>query len=126
MSAGSASGTSECCAEEIQLNFGYPDGRERQQNAEAGVSELVHQIEVLEKPLGKGLYRGLLKSIARAWRHLRISVKLFLSSIADLPTKDAQKSHRKFHTVAPAAGGTRRALSGEPRWARAPKYFFSS
>jgi hypothetical protein len=47
---------------------GNPGGRERQQNAEADVAELVHQIEVLEKPLGKGLYRGLLKSIARAWR----------------------------------------------------------
>jgi hypothetical protein len=29
---------------------------------------LVGQIEALEKPLGKGLYRGLLKAVARVWR----------------------------------------------------------
>jgi hypothetical protein len=45
-----------------------PDGRERQQSAEADVAELVRQIEALEKPLGKGLYRGLLKAVARVWR----------------------------------------------------------
>jgi hypothetical protein len=47
---------------------GNPDGRERQQGPEADVAELVRQIEALEKPLGKGLYRGLLKTVARVWR----------------------------------------------------------
>lgn len=30
--------------------------------------ELLRQVEAMEKPLGKGLYRGLLKSIARVWK----------------------------------------------------------
>jgi hypothetical protein len=47
---------------------GNPDRRENQQSAEADRVELVRQIEVLEKPLGKGLYRGLLKTVARVWR----------------------------------------------------------
>ena len=38
---------------------------ENQQTAQA---DLVRQIEALEKPLGKGLYRGLLKTVARVWR----------------------------------------------------------
>ena len=30
--------------------------------------ELIRQIEAMAQPLGKGLYRGLLKSVARAWK----------------------------------------------------------
>jgi hypothetical protein len=42
-------------------------------NESRGTSEieataLIHQIEALEQPLGKGLYRGLLKTVARAWK----------------------------------------------------------
>jgi hypothetical protein len=47
---------------------GNRDKTENQQTARAHAVELVRQIEALEQPLGKGLYRGLLKSIARAWR----------------------------------------------------------
>ena len=32
-----------------------------------GRANLIHQIETMAKPLGKGLYRGLLKSVARVW-----------------------------------------------------------
>jgi hypothetical protein len=35
---------------------------------QADLGGLIRQIETLEKALGKGLYRGLLKSVARAWR----------------------------------------------------------
>jgi hypothetical protein len=38
------------------------------QVVQADLADLVRQIEALEKPLGKGLYRGLLKTIARVWR----------------------------------------------------------
>jgi hypothetical protein len=47
---------------------GNPDRSENQQTGQADVVRLVRQIEALEKPLGKGLYRGLLKTVARAWR----------------------------------------------------------
>src|SRR5215472_7851900 len=36
------------------------------------IAELVCQVEALEKPLGKGLYRGLLKTLARVWRPSQI------------------------------------------------------
>jgi hypothetical protein len=48
--------------------IGNRDKSESQQTARADAVEVVRQIEALEQPLGKGLYRGLLKSIARAWR----------------------------------------------------------
>jgi hypothetical protein len=48
--------------------FRNPDKREKQESAETDPADLVHQIEALEKPLGKRLYRGLLKTVARVWR----------------------------------------------------------
>jgi hypothetical protein len=42
------------------------------QVVEGDIAELVCQIEALEKPLGKGLYRGLLKTVARVWRPSQI------------------------------------------------------
>jgi hypothetical protein len=44
------------------------DKKEKQQMPQADLGGLIRQIETLEKALGKGLYRGLLKSVARAWR----------------------------------------------------------
>jgi hypothetical protein len=49
-----------------------PDKAENQHTAQAGSIELVRQIEALEEPLGKGLYRGLLKTVARVWRPSQI------------------------------------------------------
>jgi hypothetical protein len=48
--------------------IGNRDKSESQQTARADAVEVVRQIEALEQPLGKGLYRGLLKSVARVWR----------------------------------------------------------
>jgi len=47
---------------------GNRDRRENQQTARADAVELVRQIEALEQTLGKSLYRGLLKTVARVWR----------------------------------------------------------
>jgi len=47
---------------------GNADRSKNQQVEEADRVELVRQIGALEKPLGKGLYRGLLKTVARVWR----------------------------------------------------------
>ena len=42
---------------------------DRTQQASVGdTAVLVRQIEALEEPLGKGLYRGLLKSVTRVWK----------------------------------------------------------
>ena len=46
--------------------------RENQQPAKNDIAELVWQIEAFEKPLGKSLYRGLLKRIARVGRPSQI------------------------------------------------------
>jgi hypothetical protein len=35
---------------------------------ESDATALIRQIETLKQPLGKGLYRGLLKTVARAWK----------------------------------------------------------
>jgi hypothetical protein len=42
--------------------------RENQQLVKSDIAELVCQIEAFETPLGKALYRGLLKTVARVWR----------------------------------------------------------
>jgi hypothetical protein len=47
---------------------GNPDGSKNQQTTQADLVDLIRQIEALEKPLGKGLYRGLLKTVAHVWR----------------------------------------------------------
>jgi len=47
---------------------GNRDRSEDQPCAQADRIGVVRQIEALEKPLGKSLYRGLLKTIARVWR----------------------------------------------------------
>jgi len=47
---------------------GNPDRTENQQSTQADLADLVRQIEALEKALGKGLYRGLLKAVARVWK----------------------------------------------------------
>lgn len=44
---------------------------ENQESAQADLVGLVRKIEGLEKPLGKGLYRGLLKTVARLWSPVR-------------------------------------------------------
>jgi hypothetical protein len=50
------------------LMTGNRDRSENQQTARTDAVELVRQIETLEKRLGKSLYRGLLKTVARVWR----------------------------------------------------------
>jgi hypothetical protein len=49
---------------------GKPTGATAQSNRrkDAPNHNQLHQIEAMEKPLGKGLYRGLLKTVARAWK----------------------------------------------------------
>jgi hypothetical protein len=37
------------------------------ENSQKSNSELLRQIEAMAKPLGKGIYRGLMKTVARAW-----------------------------------------------------------
>jgi hypothetical protein len=48
--------------------FGGADRSKDQPRTEADLVDVARQIEALEKPLGKGLYRGLLKTVARVWR----------------------------------------------------------
>ena len=44
----------------------------QQQPVKSDIAELVCQIEAFEAPLGKALYRGLLKRVARVWRPSQI------------------------------------------------------
>lgn len=45
-----------------------PNGNGRNRNNHGEPSELVRQIEAMAEPLGRGLYRGLLKTVATAWK----------------------------------------------------------
>jgi len=58
-----------------------PSRRENHQSAEADRVELVRQIEAMEKPLGKGLYRGLLKTMARVWRPSQVQDSALLRKL---------------------------------------------
>lgn len=50
------------------LCTGKADGHHAQASGHDDASGLIRQIESLEEPLGKGIYRGLLKTVARAWK----------------------------------------------------------
>lgn len=60
-----------------------PEAPGRSQNQETGqdVASLVCQIEALEEPLGKGIYRGLLKTVARVWRPIQIQDVTLLQKV---------------------------------------------
>jgi len=58
-----------------------PGSSQNQQLVHGDVGELVRQIEGLEKPLGKSLYRGLLKRVARVWRPGQIQDVLLLRKL---------------------------------------------
>ena len=55
--------------------------RRNQELVKSDIAELVCQIEAFEKPLGKLLYRGLLKTVARAWRPSQIQDVVLLRKL---------------------------------------------
>jgi hypothetical protein len=78
------------------------DTSDNQKTAQVDTVELVHQIETLEKPLGKGLYRGLLKSVARVWRPNQVEdVALLRKLLAHM-----QAAERGLKRLQAAIGGT--------------------
>jgi hypothetical protein len=60
---------------------GNRDRGENQEAARADAVELVRQIEAMEKPLGKGHYRGLLKTVARVWRPSQVQDVVLLRKL---------------------------------------------
>jgi hypothetical protein len=52
-------------------------------------ADLVRQIEAMAEPLGRGLYRGLLKSVARVWNPCQVQDAALLQKVlADMQTAD--------------------------------------
>jgi len=81
---------------------GNPDRSKNEQTAQPDLLELVHDIEALEKPLGKGLYRGLLKSVARVWRPSQVQdVALLRKLLAHM-----QAAERGLQRLEAAVGRT--------------------
>jgi hypothetical protein len=81
---------------------GNPDKVSNQEIAQADAVELVRQIEALEKPLGNGLYRGLLKSVARVWRPSQVQdVALLRKLLAHM-----QAAERGLQRLEAAVGRT--------------------
>jgi hypothetical protein len=65
-------------------------------------AELVHQIEAMAAPLGRGLYRGLLKTVARVWNPSQVQDAALLQKVlADMRTAD-----RELHRLAAAVDKT--------------------
>jgi hypothetical protein len=76
--------------------------RENQQPVKSEIAQLVCQIETFEKPLGKSLYRGLLKRVARVWRPSQIqNVALLRKLLAHM-----QAAERGLQRLEDAVGVT--------------------
>ena len=61
-------------------------------------ADIVRQIEAMAEPLGRGLYRGLLKTVARVWNPSQIKDATLLQKVlADMQTAD-----RELHRLAAA------------------------
>ena len=65
-------------------------------------ADLVRQIEAMAEPLGRALYRGLLKTVARVWNPSQVKDAARLQKVlADMQTAD-----RELHRLAAAADKT--------------------
>ena len=76
------------------------------QNLETGhgdAAALVRQIEALEDPLGKGIYRGLLKAVARVWNPIQIRDVIVLSKVLE-HMQGAQRGMRRLAAAIDATG----------------------
>ena len=82
-----------------------PDTPGRSQNQETGqdVASLVCQIEALEEPLGKGIYRGLLKTVARVWRPIQIQDVALLQRVL-VHMQAAERGLRRLHAALDVTG----------------------
>jgi hypothetical protein len=58
-----------------------PGERRNGESDQGDVAALVRQIEALEKPLGKSIYRGLLKTVARVWKPNQIQDSVLLQKV---------------------------------------------
>jgi hypothetical protein len=70
---------------------------------EGDIAELVCQVEALEKPLGKGLYRGLLKRVARVWRPSQIQDTVLLRKLL-AHMQGAERGLRRLETAVGVTG----------------------
>jgi len=87
------------------IHASAPDTPGRSQNQETGqdVASLVCQIEALEEPLGKGIYRGLLKTVARVWRPNQIQDLALLQRVL-VHMQAAERGLRRLHAALDVTG----------------------
>ena len=80
------------------------ESQSRQNGAvpQEGHADIVRQIEAMAAPLGRGLYRGLLKTVARVWNPSQVQDAALLQKVlADMQTAD-----RELHRLAAAVDKT--------------------
>ena len=76
---------------------------QNQQPVKSDIAELIRQIEAFETPLGKALYRGLLKRVARVWRPSQIlDVVLLRKLLAHM--QGAERGLRRLEAAVGIAG----------------------
>jgi hypothetical protein len=77
--------------------------QDQQQPVKSDIAELICQIEAFETPVGKPLYRGLLKRVARVWRPTQIQdVVLLRRLLAHM--QGAERGLRRLETAVGIAG----------------------
>jgi hypothetical protein len=77
--------------------------RENKQPVKCDITDLICQIAAFETPLGKPLYRGLLKRVARVWRPTQIQdVVLLRRLLAHM--QGAERGLRRLETAVGIAG----------------------
>jgi hypothetical protein len=79
-------------------------GRDQSQGtAEGDATALIREIEALEEPLGKRMYRGLLKSVARVWKPNEIRDMSLLRKVLE-HMQGAERGLRRLDAALAVAG----------------------
>lgn len=97
-------------ADQQSLPSALPDGttnpktdRQKGHVQRSGHDELVAQVEAMAEPLGRGMYRGLLKTVARAWKPSQIQdIALLQKVLAQM--RSAERGLRRLEAALAKTG----------------------
>lgn len=85
-------------------------GSQKRSAEQGGCSKLVRQIEALAEPLGNGIYRGLLKTAARAWNPCQIQDAALLQRVLAIMQAAERGLHRLTAALEKTGPGTLTAI----------------
>jgi len=104
--AGWREGLRPRCAAEVKSQSSAANGSDGEHNGRGSVEKLLRELEGMEQVIGKRMYRGILKSIARVWNPKQIQDKAIQEKVlahmqaADRGLRRAEAAREKAGLVA--------------------------